>query len=575
MKEEKVMYLDGTHGIPTQGDIILNQAIEDLSKAVANLDFFEATKKLGIIEMFKTPDLPFFTGMVYQAGKNFEKVIEYFSQVPEESHFYLTALSGLATAYMATGKYLLLDELLKKHCVEIAPINELQVRLNCLEMMDIDDCNASYEQLLTTTSSIVERLPDNKEGQEANYHVCRMLADMLVIAGECMNQCRIYKKNVPNSGHDFESYSETALFAKMYKKCVLILRFSKYTKYIRFTSDIDSLAMFALEDKTWEDRIRTFGGPDYIPQTAKIVFELCRPEHHPVMDAYTCLDSIMERYSRMAPKFIDGVLDAYFDIISMAAINGAQSAKDYMGLSYSRILVTGKDPYDIKDRLEVFKNNNPWFNFNEILGRTGLTYKMSTKGHDALLNAEYTFDVATKVNYGNRDASGLALIFFRVLEIEYNNKLIRPFSKALDFSIIKKITGFQKLTINIRNGQYFNIDPKYSRWGKDLESLFDLHSGTKESMEIGIIRTLLIHIWRGTDSCATHLLKLFEQHLTQEGKNALHSERMMDVIGSANVNMYRNPGAHTGFVPYSRACDARGFVRTVLPEIESWFISQK
>ena len=121
--------------------------------------------------------------------------------------------------------------------------------------MDIEDCITSYEQLLTTTSSMVERFPDNNEGQEANYHVCRMLADMLVIAGECINQCRIYKKNVPNSDYDFESYPETALFAKMYKKCVLILSFSKYIKYIRFTSDIDSLAMFALEDKTWEDRI--------------------------------------------------------------------------------------------------------------------------------------------------------------------------------------------------------------------------------------------------------------------------------------------------------------------------------
>ena len=88
MKGEKVMYVDGTYGIPTQGDIILNQAIEDLSKAVVRLDFFEATKKLSIIEMFKTPDLPFFTGMVYQAKKDFAKVIECFSQVPAESHYY-------------------------------------------------------------------------------------------------------------------------------------------------------------------------------------------------------------------------------------------------------------------------------------------------------------------------------------------------------------------------------------------------------------------------------------------------------------------------------------------------------
>jgi len=574
MKGEKVMYVDGTYGIPTQGDIILNQAIEDLLKAVVRLDFFEATKKLSIIEMFKTPDLPFFTGMVYQAKKDFAKVIECFSQVPAESHYYSIAMSGLITAYMATGKYLLLDELLKKRCVEITPIDELQKRLNCLEIMDVDDCIAFYEQLLTTTSSMVERVPDNKEEQEANYHVCRMLADMLAIAGECINQCRIYKKKVPNSGYDFESYPETALFAKMYKKCVLILRFSKYMKYIRFTSGIDSLAICALEDKTWENRLKTFDGPDYIRQIVKIIFDLCRPERHPAMDAYNCLHSIMERYSRMAPIHIDGILDMYFDIISMAAINGVESAKNYMGLSYSRILVTGKDPYKIKDRLENFKNNNSWFNFEEILRRTELTYKMSAKGHDALLNAEYTFDAATKLNYGNRDASDLALIFFRVLEIEYNNKLIGPFSKALDFNKIHSITGFTKLTYKNRD-RWYNIDHSYSRWGKDLESLYDLQNGTKESMEIGIIRTLLAHILNWGDSCAQYLLRELEKHLTQEGKNAFLTSDMINVIESAKVDMYRNPGAHTGFVPYSEACDARKYVRAQLPKIESWFLIQQ
>ena len=575
MKDEKVLFIDGEYGIPTQGDITLNQAIEDLSKAVANLDFFEATKKLSIIEMFKTPDLPYFTGMVYQAKMDFEKVIECFSQVPAESCWYSLAMSGLATAYMATGKYLLLDELLMKHCVEITPIHELQERLNCLEIMDIDDCIASYGQILTTTSSMVERFPDNKEGQEANYHVCRMLADMLVIAGECMNQCRIYKKNKPNSGYDFESYLETALFAKMYKKCVLILRFSKYIKYIRFTSDIDSLAIVALEDKTWEDRLKIFGGPDYIPQIAKIVIELCRPEHHPAMDAYICLNSIMERFLRMAPRFIDGIIDKYFDIISRAAINGEESAKDYLGLSYSRIVVTGKDPYKIKDRLEDFKNKNPWFSFDDILARTGLTYKMSTKGHDALLNAEHTFDVATKGNYGNRDASGLALGFFRVLEIEYNNKLIGPFSKALDFNAIHSITGFIKLTRRNSNGLFYNIDHKYSRWGKDLESLYDLQSGMKVSMEIATIRKLLDHILKWGDSCEQYLRRELEKHLTPEGKNAFYTADMINVIESAKVEKYRNPGAHTGFVPYSGACDARKFVRAELPRIESWFLNQK
>lgn len=565
----KVLYEDGQYREPTQGDLILNQAINDFSNAVLNGDFFGAVKKLGVIEMFKTPDLPFFTGMAYQADKNLEKTIEYFTQVPETSKFYSPAMSGLATAYNLTGRYILLDELLKKHSFEISPIDELQSRMNCLEHMDLDDFLNSYDQLAGITSPVVEKLPESKEGQKSNYHICRMFADMLVVAGECMNRCGIYKDNVSDSGYDFESYPETALFAKMYRKCVYILGYSKFVQYIKFSNEIDSLAICAIADRPWKEKLKIFRGPSYVPQIVKIILELCRPEHHPSIPAYVSLENIMERYSHMAPIYVDGVIGAYFDVIADKAIEGVKSAKDYMGLSYSRILVTGKDPYKIKVKLDEFKANNPEFNFDTILGNTGLTYKMSRKGHAALLNAEYTFDVSSKGNFGVRDASGLALISFRVLEIEYNNKLILPFAKSLDFNDIKRITGFDKPAYK------YNIDEGFSRWGKDLESLYDLNVSSKDSMEIGVIRTLIAHIWHRTDPCAKYLLQKLELFLTQKGKDALKTERMMDVIGSVNVNMYRNPGAHTGFVPYSKACDARDYVKAVLPEIEAWFIEQK
>ena len=219
MEHKKVLYEDGQYRVPTREDLILNQAIKGFSRAVINKDSFEATKQLGIIEMSCPPDLPYFTGMAYHIGGNYKKAIEYFLQVPDNNHLYSSAMSSLTTAYMATGDYIPLDGILKKRSFEITPLNELQMRLNCLELIDIDDLIASYEMLCNTTSAFVDKYPDNKAEQEADYHICRMFADMLVIAGECINQCRIYKKNVPNSGYDFESYLETSLFAKMYRKC--------------------------------------------------------------------------------------------------------------------------------------------------------------------------------------------------------------------------------------------------------------------------------------------------------------------------------------------------------------------
>ena len=56
MKKERVLFSDGKYRFPTREDFMLNQAIEDFVKAFTEQDFFEAVKKLGIIEMFNIPD---------------------------------------------------------------------------------------------------------------------------------------------------------------------------------------------------------------------------------------------------------------------------------------------------------------------------------------------------------------------------------------------------------------------------------------------------------------------------------------------------------------------------------------
>ena len=345
MEREQVLYEDGEYRVPSQGDIILNQAIEDFTKAIANQDFFEAVKKLGVIELFKTPDLPFFTGMAFQTDKQFQKSVEYYLQVPEKSIFYSSAMLGLARSYEVTGQYILLDELLKKRCFEISPIKELFSRQNCIEHMGIDDFINEYENLSQITAPQVDKMPQDPEEQEINYHIFRVFADMLVVAGECINQCVIYKKNVKDSGFDFDNYPETALFAKMYKKCVYILEYSKYVGYIQFSGSIESFAICALSDKIWEEKLKIFTGTNYIQQIAQIIFDICKPERYPSVPPFVCLAGIMERYQHMAPTLVDGIIGAYFDIVSNAALAGDKTAWDYMGLSYSRILVTSEDPY--------------------------------------------------------------------------------------------------------------------------------------------------------------------------------------------------------------------------------------
>ncbi len=46
---------------------------------------------------------------------------------------------------------------------------------------------------------------------------------------------------------------------------------------------------------------------------------------------------------------------------------------------------------------------------------------------------------------------------------------------------------------------------------------------------------------------------------------------MYEIIDDSTLLKYRVPGAHTGLLPYSVACEARNYVRGYLPIIETWF----
>ena len=101
-----------------------------------------------------------------------------------------------------------------------------------------------------------------------------------------------------------------------------------------------------------------------------------------------------------------------------------------------------------------------------------------------------------------------------------------------------------------------------------------IETGEQQSFEIGAVRTMLAHIiGRETqnDPCAVYIKPIIDQLLTVEGKNALQNREMLDVIGNAVIEKYRVPGAHTGFLPYSTACESKEYVRTNLQKVITWF----
>ena len=71
--------------------------------------------------------------------------------------------------------------------------------------------------------------------------------------------------------------------------------------------------------------------------------------------------------------------------------------------------------------------------------------------------------------------------------------------------------------------------------------------------------------------CAQKLHSYICQCLSPVGIQAYEGSQMQNLIDAKQRNKYRNPGAHTGYLPYSVAAEAREYVLSNLPDLESWF----
>lgn len=542
---------------------VVNKAVEDFNKSLSEGPL-EAMKKLGILEYLKVPDLDFYTGMAYHvAGEKYQSsAIESFERVTKESKYYRTAIAALTTVYGSAGMYEKLNLILNNNKGVISSLQEFDIRLECVKrsILKKSDLENYYDDF-----PLVETSLDTKEGQLSFYNICRSLSETLLICGECINQCYEY---ILKSGTDINNLEEDAnllLTISLYEKLISVLMLSSKIKMLRFSSDIESMAICALSNKSWPEKISIFSQSDYVRQIAQIIVNLCNPKMYPLLDQFVIVDNLMEQLIHIKPALLVNCLNEFWDIVVEASNKGINSANQYIGVAYGEIIHSGKDEFALKSRIEASFDADE---LGKVANDVGKRYKMSRKGHDALVNAEYAFQKTREGNYGIKDASGLSLLFFRVLEIEYNEKFINVFVKSVDI---------QKLKDSAFNNTYYDRknkkdSPLIKCWDKDISSIEKIKSEPDLTMEIGIARTLLAHIVNRDDSCSRLLFDCAWNNLSPAGQQALLSSRMIDVIGSEKVDKFRNPGAHTGYVPYSVACECREYVNALISEMEGWFI---
>ncbi len=535
-------------------------------------DFFMAAGNLGILRYLNSTDVDFYTGMVKEGLRDYPGAAEAYKKVSPELDEYNMAISNLARVYSIEGEYILLDELFSSGNVYMSAMQQLEARMNCLEHMGPDKFSEYREAIskCKIEDAYVEK--DNESDAHSFYQVCRILCDMLTVCGECINLCRHHLDNTEEVIKDYEHDPDLNRVIKVYNLGVFLLGMSEHLQALQVKDEgVMHFDEYALKDKSWPEKIRVFNNSKYGRDIVSLAVSLCNPDIHKYENRYRVIHNLLDEVVHIGPGYLQSVVNRYFNDIAKAAGEKDAAAIQYLGVVYSDIVARDNDQYNLKDRIQkCLYDLDSDKNITESIEWRKLALSMNQRAYEAFANAENVFTATKQKYYGLHDASALALMFFRVIEMEYNARIIKPLADSADINKMKSLCGIEKKW-ECRS----KTEKGYSKqWEYDVNQLENIKTGKRRSLELGTVRVLLRKILGRYDQCGLELFNDLMPLLTASGKQAFFNQKMIDVIGRANVDAYRNPGAHTGYLPYSAAVRAEQYVKGILPTMETWFIKE-
>lgn len=481
-------------------------------------------------------------------------------------------LRNRANMLSRAGDYSALDCCLAECPDVFSPIVELDLRIICLLVIayrqaagaHTDDKDVFPKEI---SSSVVETIGDSKDEQEAFFDVCSIFARVIVQARNIITECAFYEEDAVKA-KPFEVAPETRPKAVLYKRLMAVASCSSFLNCNGFLSDGPTLADLALANYSWEEKVARVGKEQYNRALANVVLRLCSPERHRQIDSYLCVERAITIIDHISWIPVIELVERYYDDIAAAAISGKPVASDYLTFAFDccRTGVAGSD--ELRGRLERFFSQHEDLRREAFSAERRLAIAMSRRGHAQLCYAEELYYQASCTPYGGRDASNLAHEYFRVLEYEYNSKLIIPFINMLDFEEVKRETGYRWVRKHARI-----IMPEFDEWWGDLKEIGYIKDGPGTSMMLGTMRKLLediVESQRCLDKCSELLIRGLEPYLSEAGLRALHNGDIVKPIEKDKVDHFRNPGGHVGFLTFSQAIEARRHVLYWLPRFYSW-----
>jgi len=190
-----------------------------------------------------------------------------------------------------------------------------------------------------------------------------------------------------------------------------------------------------------------------------------------------------------------------------------------------------------------------------------LRHELSPVGWHFFEQANWAFERSLAERSPWQDAGMISLGFFRILEVEFNQRIVIPMLKSLDFTALRALP---KPPRTIESGRIpDNI----------IEKLKKVREGRDAGLELGALHLLLqlTQTIADPDENRKKLLHgAIQRHLTTDGERAYKDGRLSNLISPAVREKYRNPPAHSRYLPQPVAIECRKHVTQALLDITDW-----
>jgi hypothetical protein len=163
-----------------------------------------------------------------------------------------------------------------------------------------------------------------------------------------------------------------------------------------------------------------------------------------------------------------------------------------------------------------------------------------------------------------KDAGLVSLGFFRIIEYELNARFLGPSLTRLERAELQRL---HKALPGKKRGE----------WAFVVNGLDKVFDGKAHGLMLGELEAWLGRIGRAPDSPEEAPIRdLLRQallpSLTPEGLRALDAGQMGALIAQGPRERYRNPPAHTRFVPLKVAHDCKAYVDRALEQLSTWHL---